>query len=48
MPKGSVLGSRENSYGAEVLMLRNDVPAGMVPERTTIEDIMLYMAREER
>ena len=48
MPKGSVLGSRENSYGAEVLMLRSDIPAGMVPERITIEDIMLYMAREER
>ena len=48
MPKGSVLGSRENQYGAEALMLRNDVPAGMTTERTTIEDIMLYMAREER
>lgn len=48
MPKGSVIGSRENSYGAEVLMLRSDIPAGMVPERITIEDIMLYMAREER
>ena len=48
MPKGSVLGSRENQYGAEVLMLRSDIPAGMVPERITIEDIMLYMAREER
>ena len=48
MSKGSVLGSRENSYGAEVLMLRSDIPAGMVPERITIEDIMLYMAREER
>ena len=48
MPKGSVLGSRENSYGAEVLMLRSDIPAGMVPERITIEDIMLYMARKER
>lgn len=48
MPKGSVLGSRENSYGAEVLMLRSDIPAGMVPERITIEDIMLYMAREAR
>ena len=48
MPKGSVLGSRENSYGAEVLMLRSDIPAGMAPERITIEDIMLYMAREER
>lgn len=35
-------------YGAEVLMLRSDIPAGMVPERITIEDIMLYMAREER
>ena len=43
MPK-----SRENQYGAEALMLRNDVPAGMTTERTTIEDIMLYMAREER
>ena len=29
-------------------MLRSDIPAGMVPERITIEDIMLYMAREER
>ena len=48
MPKGSVLGSRENQYGAEALMLRNDVPAGMTTERTTIEDIMLYMAKEDR
>lgn len=48
MPKGSVLGSRENSYGAEALMLRKDIPAGMTSERITIEDIMLYMAREER
>lgn len=48
MPKGSVLGSRENSYGAEALMLRERVPAGMAQERITIEDIMLYMAKEGR
>ena len=38
--------TRDESHS--VLMLRSDIPAGMVPERITIEDIMLYMAREER
>lgn len=45
---GAVVGARKNSFGAEALVIRADVPPGMVTDRASVEDIMLYMARGER
>lgn len=45
---GAVAGARKNSFGAEALVRRADVPPGMVTDRASIEDIMLYLSRGER
>ena len=43
----AVAGKRVGSYGAEVLAKRDLLPAGFVAERTTLEDIILFLAKED-
>ena len=40
-------GKRVGPYGAEVLVKRYLLPAGFVAERTTLEDIILFLAKKE-
>lgn len=50
--KSYILGIRENSYGAEVMIKNVDVfkrrYREFIPEKTTIEDIMLFFSRGRR
>ena len=43
----AVAGKRVGPYGAEVLAKRDLLPAGFVAERTTLEDIILFLAKKE-
>lgn len=42
----AVAGKKVGPYGAEALVKRDLVPAGFVTERTTLEDIILFLAKE--
>lgn len=42
----AVAGRRVGPYGAEALVRREKLPAGFVPERTSLEDIILFLAKE--
>ena len=42
----AVAGKKTGPYGAEVLVRRAGIPAGFVTERTTLEDIILFLAKE--
>lgn len=43
----AIVGVRENSFGVEALALRGRIPAGLVCDPASIEDIMLYHVKEE-
>ena len=43
----AVAGKRVGPYGAEVLAKRALLPAGFIAERTTLEDIILFLAKED-
>lgn len=45
LSQDAVAGRRDNNYGAELLVVRSQIPAAMVVERATIEDIILFMAK---
>lgn len=38
----AVIGIQENAFGAEALVLADEIPAGMVSDKAGIEDIMLF------
>ena len=42
----AVAGKRTGPYGAEALVRRALIPAGFVTERTSLEDIILFLAKE--
>ena len=42
----AVAGKRVGPYGAEILAKRDLLPAGFIAERTTLEDIILFLAKE--
>ncbi len=44
--RDAVVGVRQNNFGAEALALRDKVPAGLVCDPASIEDIMLYHVKE--
>lgn len=48
LPEGAVIGRRETPYGVEALVRRSGVASAFKPERTTLEDIILFMAKGER
>ena len=43
----AVHGRRVTAYGAEALVERDRVPGGLLVERATLEDIILYLVKEE-
>ena len=48
LPVEHVIGRRVNDFGAEVLVERGNVPAGMTAERAGLEDIMLFFVKGEK
>ena len=48
LPEDAVIGRRETPYGAEALVRRDGVSSAFGVERTTLEDIILFMAKGER
>ena len=42
----AVAGKKQGPYGAEALVRRALIPAGFVTERTSLEDIILFLAKE--
>ncbi len=47
LDRSAIVGVRQNSFGAEALALRDRIPAGLVCDPASIEDIMLYHVKEE-
>lgn len=47
LDKSGIIGIRTNSFGAEVLMLAENVPADFVSAKAGIEDIMLMIIKNE-
>lgn len=47
LDKSGIIGIRTNSFGAEVLMLAENVPANFVSAKAGIEDIMLMIIKNE-
>ena len=47
LPRNIVLGYKENEYGVEALMPRNSVPQAAKAERTTLENIILFLVKGE-
>ena len=45
LPKEAVVSRKYGTYGAEALVLRSMLPAGMTPEHTSLEDIILFFAK---
>jgi len=45
IPAGSVMGMKENAFGAEMLVRRSEVSDAFHTEHTTLEDIILFMAK---
>ncbi len=45
LPREAVAGVRTNPYGAEVLVLCERVPASLPVERTTLENIILFLVK---
>lgn len=48
LPPEAVRGTRRGKYGAEALVERRLVPAGVSLEKPTLEDIIVFFARGER
>ncbi len=46
--KSAVLGTSRSNYGISALVHRSKVPAGMLLEKPTIEDMLLYMTKEDK
>ncbi len=42
----AILGKKESSYGTEVLLRREDIPAGLESSPVSIEDLFIFMVRE--
>ena len=48
LPPACVAGRRESEYGVEALIRRREAPRGLSLNRAGIEDIIVYLAKEER
>ncbi len=47
LPRQNVLGYKENEYGVEVLLPRSSMPKAAKSERTTLENIILFLVKGE-
>ena len=45
LPADSIIGQKEGKYEAEVLVKRDRLPAGLTPEYTSLEEIILFWAK---
>ncbi len=45
LDRNTLIGLQSNAFGAQALMKRRDIPAGMTVQHTTIEDIMLHFVK---
>lgn len=45
LPEDSVIARRDNGYGTEALVHRSRIPEGLPTEHTTLEDIILFLAK---
>lgn len=45
LPKDAILGTKRGEYGAEALVLRSQMPKSLKLEHTTLEDIILFLAK---
>lgn len=45
LPEESVINRRASNYGTEALVLRGSIPAAIQTERTSLEDIILFLAK---
>ena len=43
----AIHGKRVGEYGAEALVERDLVPSGLLVEKAALEDIILYLSKEE-
>lgn len=48
LPKDAIIGMKHGEYGSEALVLRSMMPSSLNLERTTLEDIILFLARENK
>lgn len=48
VPPEAIMGKRTSPYGVEVLVKKEDVSSAFKAERTTLEDIILFMAKGEK
>lgn len=48
LAKSSCIGIKKGQFGCEVLMKKSDIPLGFAREHTTLEEIILYMARSQK
>lgn len=44
----AIIGVRRNQFGVQALALRDAIPHGLVSDRATIEDIMLFLAKGDK
>ena len=44
----STIGRRDGRFGTEAIVRRSDVPAGMKTSPITIEELFIFMAKEEK
>ena len=42
------IGRRDGRFGTEAIVRRSDVPAGMKSSPITIEELFIFMAKEEK
>lgn len=47
LDRDAVLGVRESSFGAEALVKRDSVPGGLLVERCTLDDIIVFLSKGE-
>ena len=47
LDKSAILAYRQNPYGVEALVIRDQIPQHMTPDRISIEDIIVFQARGE-
>ena len=45
LPEESIISRRASSYGTEALVLRSGIPAAIPTEHTSLEDIILFLAK---
>lgn len=48
LDQDAVWGVRESAFGAEALVERAKIPAGLLIEQATLDDIMVFLSKGEK